>query len=594
MKLLYIHIGNTVPIYLIDSIYQSILITGGLTKIYILVNKIHKETLQQNLNNLNYAQYLETCIPIQDIIEIVPLELFNINDFIYTKSELINKQFRNGFWFYTTLRFIYITLFMRKFSIDHILHIENDVMLYKLPHVENKLGLIQDSVARVVPSMIYISNYKDLENFVLFIENYFKTNMNFKNDMELLGMYANMYPRRIFKFNHLPNNNEEICDGAAIGQLIGGIDPKNLTNVNEFDNPSIGFINETCNVKYNRKMITTEFQTKSNIKVPLKIYKYNKQYIVNLHIHSKQLYQFSSINHVPFKEIITGDRILQNCDFIICSQSILNYHKYLSEFNKKIILVKNYHSIDFYTLNNIFLDFNQNTIKLGLYTHELHYFQQYILPMLPFSKKFILYIHNSDHEFGLQYSELINSPKIFKIYAQNVNIPLNPKVFYLPIGLANKMWPHGNIDQFYKIYRETCFMKKSKNLYININPNTFNYRRVLLNQISELNFNITRENKTFLEYLKDLSQHRFSLCVRGNGIQTHRFDESLYLNVIPVIINNKETNMQAHVDYLVSMNIPFYEIKDISEYSDDFFNEELYQNILNKYFYKCYLSTVFK
>ena len=87
------------------------------------------------------------------------------------------------------------------------------------------------------------------------------------------------------------------------------------------------------------------------------------------------------------------------------------------------------------------------------------------------------------------------------------------------------------------------------------------------------------------DYLEELSQHRFCLCVRGNGIACHREWECYYLGVIPVIINNQFTNMSVYIKYLQDLQLPFYEIKEetLDRYTDDFFNEELYKKIMSKY-----------
>lgn len=64
----------------------------------------------------------------------------------------------------------------------------------------------------------------------------------------------------------------------------------------------------------------------------------------------------------------------------------------------------------------------------------------------------------------------------------------------------------------------------------------------------------------------------------------HRDYESLYLGVIPVIINNKFTNMNNHVQYMRSLNFPFYEIRteSLDRFSDEFFDETLYKKIIQE------------
>ena len=86
----------------------------------------------------------------------------------------------------------------------------------------------------------------------------------------------------------------------------------------------------------------------------------------------------------------------------------------------------------------------------------------------------------------------------------------------------------------------------------------------------------------FKSYLTELKQHRFSLCIRGNGIDTHRFYESLLMGTIPVIVNNKLTNMGPFVENLKSLGLPFVEINSYEKFNYDF-SQENYDRIINEY-----------
>ena len=152
------------------------------------------------------------------------------------------------------------------------------------------------------------------------------------------------------------------------------------------------------------------------------------------------------------------------------------------------------------------------------------------------------------------------------------------------------MWNHGDILSLYKTISIEYKFNKSNNIYININPSTFPYRKTVLDAIEKSNnYTIVSKPKPFNEYLQELSTYRFCLCIRGNGLDTHRFWECLYFGVIPVIINNKSTNMTNFVHYLHDLNIPFIEIKEdildiiVTKYPDTYFNETLYKKILKDF-----------
>jgi hypothetical protein len=60
-----------------------------------------------------------------------------------------------------------------------------------------------------------------------------------------------------------------------------------------------------------------------------------------------------------------------------------------------------------------------------------------------------LITHNSDQniEFTKTIEDILNCNNLIKWYAQNL-VFNNKKISLLPIGLANSMWPHGNLKPF--------------------------------------------------------------------------------------------------------------------------------------------------
>ena len=81
-----------------------------------------------------------------------------------------------------------------------------------------------------------------------------------------------------------------IFDGAAIGQYLGGVDPRNKAG------DTSGFINETCVVKYNNYNFTW-IKNKDGFKLPYIIIDNENIPIFNLHIHSKNLSKFTIFNN---------------------------------------------------------------------------------------------------------------------------------------------------------------------------------------------------------------------------------------------------------------------------------------------------------
>jgi hypothetical protein len=515
--------------------------------------------------------------------------------------------FRDGFWISTTSRFFYIQRFMELFQLANVFHMENDIMLYEdLESIRNGLDteymyMVQDNPNRVIPSIIYIPNSFILKDLTSYILERYNLNSGFLNDMDLLGAYPN---KKHFPFTFENNNGFLIFDGAAIGQYLGGVDPNNLPKqstereelLKRMNNPSKFFVNESCdfkikndNPRFFRKDIFLDY-----LRVPIQlIYGTDTtdtidasdakiKQVANLHIHSKQLYQFSSVFNMKYDDIITGDRILSLCDFVITTPGIANYHRGVQ--HPRMIMVRDFRSIDPNQLNTIFNSYvTTGPVKLFIYMHILEEFVKYILPLVDPEINFVFYLHNSDHSFNMD--SLLENKQIKHIFAQNPDTQgYSKKVTLLPIGLANSMFNHGDILSLYSVMAKTYLQKKTKNIYININPSTFSYRAEVLNYLSAQNIT---QSKPFADYLVDLSEHRFCLCIRGNGLDSHRFFESLYLGTIPVIINNSNTKMDSFVHYLQASEIPFVEIREeslevIAEkyFQTDFFNEKLYKKMI--------------
>jgi len=620
--LIYIHIGKTLPDYIYDSIYQTILISND-TKIYVLLDDTLITSFNEIVNKFNNNIYTKN--KVNTTIIGIPLSILKLpyeyNNLIKNLPEQI-KTFRDSFWIYTIARFFYLQTFMNLFHIDSAFHIENDIMIYEnLTTLEKslnskKLYMVRDSKTppRVIASIMYL-NKIELQKVLDYINEQLKLNPSL-NDMQLLGSYVSENVEYLpFDYDWLSSPNDPdylkavIFDGASIGQFLGGIDPRNIQGYNDIsenerqlltlNNPSKGFINETCTFKANKVKIFQRSLSVNNFIIPLNLYfstdnNLNMKQIVNTHIHSKQLYQFSSVFNLNYSDIITGDRIITLCDFVITTNEIYNYHKNIEHFIKldRIIKVQNFKNVNINALNGIFEEEielrteNKHNIKLFIYTHILSDFVENILFKLSTKLSYTIYLHNSDHglENDINFQKLLDCKHIEKVYAQNINCNFNSEKFsLLPIGLANSMFNHGDILSLYTTMKNSYYLNKTKNLYVNINPNTFAYRKVVLEQVNNERFNVS-SGKPFKDYLKELSTHRFSLCVRGNGIDCHRNFESLYLGVIPVIINNKFTNMNNHVFYLKSLGLPFYEIKSesLDKYSDEFFNEDLYKKIIQK------------
>lgn len=278
MNLILVSIGNFQE-YILDNIKQLLILE--ISNIYIITNYVFFE---------KFEIY-------KDKINLIAIETLNDSYNFFNKTSL-DKGFRNGFWTLTSLRFFYIYSLMEKYNLTNCIHIENDVLLYyNITTIQNRFNdnyvyIPFDTYKRNIASIMYIPNYNVFRNV---LDKYDFT----KNDMENFayikfntGLIQNM---PIFPVNFVTSKEELfvsqnfntfnfIFDAAAIGQFLGGVDPKNIPG------DTSGFVNETCVIKYNKHNFIWEIE--NNIKKPYLVINKLKFPIFNLHIHSKNLLKF--------------------------------------------------------------------------------------------------------------------------------------------------------------------------------------------------------------------------------------------------------------------------------------------------------------
>lgn len=269
--LILVHIGNNFPEYINDCI--SMIKSVSQVDIHILISKIHFNKIKHNI--LRFA--LEDIPPSSQTI-------------LFEERSKLDSYFRGGFFKYATMRFFYIYDYMALMNLTDVFHIENDVVIYmnfldKLEQFREKsMWCIMDSPTRCIPSFLYFKNSSIIlrllntcirhssigSNDMFALGEFRNNNINEVGNLPICGSYADlidpMFYKEAIRFGC-------IFDAAAVGQFIGGIDPRNDSK------NSIGFINETCIVKCNKVKI--EWQD-------MKPY-LNGMPLVNLHIHSKDL-----------------------------------------------------------------------------------------------------------------------------------------------------------------------------------------------------------------------------------------------------------------------------------------------------------------
>lgn len=271
-------------------------------------------------------------------------------------------------------------------------------------------------------------------------------------------------------------------------------------------------------------------------------------------------------NYMNGQYIITGEKIQQLCDVYIGFQEDFAFNPLIQRHVDKHI-----------DLNNLIKSFN-NPNLIFCYSHRINDLTAKIHLL---SNPFILVTHNSDGEVRdcVQINTILSCANLQKWYAQNLCFK-HHKLHLLPIGLANSQWTHGDLSIFDDIDFISSIPIKTKNIYFQFNLSTnFHHRQLcydsLINKIKWLDCINPIDN------LARLSRYKFCICPIGNGADTHRLWEALYLKVVPIVINNEFTQV------LISYNIPLVILEkweDLQEnalnYDDYSFTDEKFTKLI--------------
>jgi len=173
-----------------------------------------------------------------------------------------------------------------------------------------------------------------------------------------------------------------------------------------------------------------------------------------------------------------------------------------------------------------------------------------------------LITHESDYEVNDYLFSL--KPKCFsKWYAVNVNYD-HKDLIPIPLGLAND---YANTALKYKDLKKEGIPKKL--LYINHRSSTFPQSRSWIYEYFKTNewCTVDDPNLSLEEYKNQLDNHKFILCPRGNGIDTHRLWESLYHGIIPIVENE--------IHYKCLKDLPAIIVNSFTEITEDFLLNKL-------------------
>lgn len=211
----------------------------------------------------------------------------------------------------------------------------------------------------------------------------------------------------------------------------------------------------------------------------------------------------------------------------------------------------------------------------------LNVFFQKIHPVI--TVPYVLLTNDSDYAPDTKWNTMLDDPKILAWFVQNPNKEsvYHAKLFTLPIGIANRSLPHGNLDEAMTIFSSVldgpffCYVNKTKigwrkalhekcsiysryknihryHLYSNLRVNTnYSHRSKAVAAVErlklrnpQLKIHNERINpilewptteKSFKRYLMEVRMSRFVASPIGNGVDCFRTWESYLSGAVPIV-----------------------------------------------------------
>jgi len=179
----------------------------------------------------------------------------------------------------------------------------------------------------------------------------------------------------------------------------------------------------------------------------------------------------------------------------------------------------------------------------------LEYFFRDLAPESPF----VLFSANSDRPIGRRFTRFLRRPSLRAWFANNVAFE-HPRLFAVPLGIGDPTRAHGDAASVLRAARAGDH-PKSRLLEVSFDVKTNPAER--LRCLAETGLELDAPASTSA-YLERLAASYFCVAPPGNGIDTHRVWEALYLRTIPVV--TRSVLSEQHPD------LPLIVLEDWSQF----------------------------
>ena len=303
-RIVFIHLGRRLPGHLPVALGQAVLFSGGPVTLVAERRALRRTRLPAG-------------------VEPVSCERLGLSPRHrrFRRESRLDRSFREGFVAHATERFFYLESLMRASRPGDVLHLESDVMLYAgveslqpvlraaFPHVAATFS----APSHCIPGVVYVRRADAMAPLLETLLALAADDSRVWNDMWMLAEYRRLHPDLIGRlpivtpdypgelrslvdpaaqpladYSALAEEFGGVFDAAALGQYLGGVDPRNSRGAD-----TRGFVNEHHVFDPSRYGHGWETDAAGR-RVPYIATGRRRWRTLTLHVHSKDLVRFAS------------------------------------------------------------------------------------------------------------------------------------------------------------------------------------------------------------------------------------------------------------------------------------------------------------
>jgi hypothetical protein len=548
-----------------------------------------------------------------------PARFTAVEDF-YNEAEFrdVSKRitfphsFRQGFWLKTLERFFVLSQYMSTENLDSIFHAELDQLLFRADLLLSKLdeasqrGLFLPfhTADLAVASVFYCNSQGALRSLLDFASEA----GTFSNEMMLIANWAKHNPEHMFPlpttasvvdasanppYLALTLNSNQIggvVDAAQLGWWVAGVDPRNVPIL---DLPLTKFADKTEVSLMSRQQLS-RLKFNFNPQDGFLNVEYGEEFdtkLFNLHIHSKihrHLLRsdsslerlFSQANQIR-PTLIPGvrrvqlwsrltvflERVARNPESVIIGlRRRLNRWLSRRPTSSPFISGDTFRSMadhiweaghEAITLNEI----NPGDV-IFCESERLDDLRERVL--IHSRVPIILLLGNSDKNHTQSLVQLLAGTAVVSIFAQNLVDPV-PGVEPLPIGLENAWHSKNGRPKDFRANRRKSQTRIFRVMWaFNLETNLIE-RSMAASELVSSPIADRLDPLTPRQHRRALSRYSFVASPPGNGLDTHRTWEAMYLGCLSVVLRSHMTQHYEQIGLPIWVVDSFEELRDLNE-----------------------------